>query len=196
MRRGPGPRRQEGMVLLAVLVVLVMTLLAGMSMLSAVQTGNAQAGNFSFRQSALQASDRAVGDAMNEVANRIAGGQGNTAVANRYLATIDTTVDSHGVPTSVDWNAVPCVDDKGVLVNDCAADNGNFRVQYVIERRCSANPVFTDMADIRARCEYEPLATAVSASTVALRYRVLIRVRGPRGTESWFEAMFSGPATT
>ena len=29
-----------------------------------------------------------------------------------------------------------------------------------------------------------------------LRYRVLIRVRGPRGTESWFEAMVSGPAST
>lgn len=194
--RSRGPRRQEGMVLIAVLVVLVLTLLAGMGMMSAVQTGNAQAGNFSFRQGAMQASDRAVTDALNDVANRIGGGQGNTTVNNRYLAVIQSAVDARGVPSAIDWTAVPCVDEKGALVTDCATDSGNFRVQYVVERRCAANPVFTDIADIRAHCEYEPSPTAVSANTISLRYRVLIRVRGPRGTESWFEGMFSGPATT
>lgn len=187
---------QQGMVMIVVLVVLVLTLLAGMSVMNAVQTGNAMAGNFSFRQSAMQASDRALTDALTGVANRVAGGQGNAAVANRYLPVIDPAVNSLGVPSAINWTLVPCVDEKGALVTDCTADTGGFRVQYVVERRCSANPDFADIADIRSRCEYEPRVAAVSASTVALRYRVLIRVRGPRGTESWFEAMVSGPAST
>lgn len=189
-------KRERGMVLIVVLVVLVLTLLAGMSVMNAVQTGNQLAGNFSFRQSALQASDRAISDALAEVANRVSGGQGNTAVTNRYLPVIEAAVDGLGVPSSVDWTQVPCVDEKGALLADCAADNGGYRVQYVVERRCSANPDFADIGDLRARCEYEPSASAASASTIALRYRVLIRVRGPRGTESWFEAMVSGPAST
>lgn len=187
---------QQGMALLLVLVVLAITLLAGMGVLKAVQTGNAMAGNFSFRQVALQASDRAVSDALNEIANRVAGGAGNTAVANRYLAVIDGTTNALGVPASVDWTGVSCSDEKGALLADCALDDGNFRVQYVVERRCSASPDLANIADIRARCEYEPSAASVSAGTTALRYRVLIRVRGPRGTESWFEAVVSGPAST
>jgi len=192
LRRPP----QQGMALLLVLVVLAITLLAGMGVLKAVQTGNALAGNFSFRQVALQASDRAVSDALDEIANRVAGGAGNSAVANRYLAVVDGTVNALGVPASIDWTAVSCADEKGALIADCAQDDGSFRVQYVVERRCAANPDLANIADIRARCEYEPSPASVSAATTALRYRVLIRVRGPRGTESWFEAVVSGPATT
>lgn len=190
-----GRQRQQGMVLLAVLVVLVVTLLAGMGVMRAVQTGNAQAGNLQFRQAGLAASDRALTDAITDVANRVVGGGGNTGEANRYLAAIATPVDTLGVPTTVDWTAVRCNDEKGAVV-DCATDDGGYRVQYVVERRCAANPDLGDVADIRARCEYEPHATAGSPNTIALRYRVLIRVRGPRGTENWFEAMISGPATT
>ena len=60
-------QRQQGMVLLAVLVVLVVTLLAGMGVMRAVQTGNAQAGNLQFRQAGLAASDRALTDAIGDM---------------------------------------------------------------------------------------------------------------------------------
>jgi len=191
-----GRARQQGMVLIVVLVALVVTLLAGLGAMRAVQTGNAMAGNFSFRQVGMAASDRAITDAMTDVANRVIAGGGNTAEANRYYAVIDPAVDAMGVPAAIDWSLVRCNDEKGALVSDCATDNGGYRLQYVVERRCSINPDLTDVADIRARCEYEPQATAGSPDTIAVRYRVLVRVRGPRGTENWFEAMISGPATT
>lgn len=198
-RRTGGPRlpsRQGGMVLLVVLVVLAITFLAGMGVMRAADTGNVIAGNFSFQQGAVQASDRALTDALTVVANRVADGAGNTAVSNQYLPTRDTTVDSLGVPSSVNWTTVPCVDEKGVLIADCAADTGNYRVQYVVERMCNSNPAFADITDIRAKCEYEASDSALTASSIGLRYRVLIRVRGPRGTERWFEAMVTGPAST
>ena len=191
-----GRARQQGMVLIVVLVVLVVTLLAGMAVMRAVQTGNAMSGNLSFRQIGMAAADRAITDAMTDVANRVVAGGGNTGEANRYLAVIDGTVDALGVPGAIDWTKVRCNDEKGALVTNCAVDDGTYRVQYVVERRCAGNPDLADVAEIRSRCEYEPQATAGSPATIALRYRVLIRVRGPRGTENWFEAMISGPATS
>lgn len=183
--RRPGARRgaQRGMVLILVLVVLVLVFLGGMSAMRAADTGNVISGNLSFQQAASQASDRVLTDALTVIANRVAGGAGNTAVSNQYLPVRDATVDALGAPASVNWASVPCVDEKGVLVADCAADAGNYRVQYVIERMCNTSPTFTDITDIRAKCEYEASDTALSASSIALRYRVLIRVRGPRGTE-------------
>jgi len=195
-RAATRPQRERGMVLLVVLVVLALTFLGGMGAMRAADTGNVVAGNLSFQQAAAQASDRVLTDALTVIANRVAGGAGNTAVSNQYLPLRDTTVDALGMPASVTWANVPCVDEKGVLVADCAADTGNYRVQYVVERMCNTNPTFTDITDIRAKCEYEASDTALSASTIGLRYRVLIRVRGPRGTERWFEAMVAGPAST
>lgn len=190
-RRG----QQRGMVLILVLVILAISFLAGLGAMRAADTANVVAGNFSFQQGAAQASDRAVTDALSVIANRVAGGAGNTAVSNQYLAVRDSTVDSLGVPASVNWANVSCTDEKGALIADCAADAGNYRVQYVIERQCNSAPTLTDITDIRARCEYEASDDATSATSISLRYRVLIRVRGPRGTERWFEAVVAGPAS-
>lgn len=195
-RRCRRPAKERGMVLIVVLVVLMLTFLAGIGVMRAADTGNVIAGNFSFQQAAVQASDRAITDALTVVANRVAGGAGNTAVANQYLPLRDMTVNSLGIPASIDWAAVPCVDEKGVLIPNCAAETGNYRVQYIVERMCLSDPTFADITDIRAKCEYEASDSALSALSIGVRYRVLIRVRGPRGTESWFEAVVSGPAST
>lgn len=190
-RRG----EQRGMVMIVVLVVLMLMFLAGMSVMRAADTGNVIAGNFSFQQMAVQASDRAITDALAVVANRAAGDAGNTPVSNQYLAVRETALDSRGIPSSINWANVACIDERGVVIANCAADTGNYRVQYVVERMCRENPTFSNPADIRAKCEYDASDTAVSASSISVRYRVLIRVRGPRATESWFEAMLSGPAS-
>jgi type IV pilus assembly protein PilX len=204
-------RGQRGLVLLVVMVVLGLMFLAGLGVMRAADTGNVISGNFAFQQAAVQASDRAITDALTVVANRATGGNGNTAVANQYLNVRSTTLDSRGIlcgssctstaiatPAQISsvWDTVPCVTERGVLIANCALDAGNYRVQYMVERMCSSNPTFTDINDIRAKCEYEASASALSASSIGVRYRVLIRVRGPRGTESWFEAMLSGPAST
>lgn len=188
-------RRARGMVLLVVLVVLALLLLAGAGAMRAVDTGNVISGNFSFQQAAMQAADRALTDALNTAAAKVASGGGNGDVANRYYATRQSTVDSRGFPQGINWTAVTCVDPAGVAVTNCGTDNGEYRIQYVIERMCSASPDMSDINDIRAKCEYEA-SNAPSAFSIALRYRVIMRVRGPRGTENWFEAMVSGPAST
>ena len=78
--------RQQGMVLLVVLVVLSLMFLAGLGVMRAADTGNVIAGNFSFQQAAMQASDRALTDAVNSLATIVVGGAGNTNINNRYWA--------------------------------------------------------------------------------------------------------------
>ena len=195
-RRGSSQRRQKGMVLLVALIVLALMSIASLSVLRAADTGNVIAGNYSFQQAAVQASDRALTDALNTLAALAVGDTANADVNNRYFATKQSPLDAHGIPTAINWGAVTCVDPSGANVANCATDAGNYRIQYVIERMCSSNPDMSSITDIRAKCEYEASATALSASSISVRYRVLIRVRGPRGTEGWFEAMVSGPAST
>lgn len=191
-----GRRREAGNSLIVVLVVLTLLALAGFGAMRSADTGNVISGNFAFQQAATHASDRAVTDALNNLAAIAAGGGGNGDVANRYSAVRAVALDARGVPTGINWAGVACTDESGALVADCAADAGNFRVQYFIERLCSANPNLADITDIRAKCEYEPSAGATTPTTISLRYRVLIRVRGPRGTEGWYEALLAGPATS
>ncbi len=192
----PYRSQQAGNSLIVVLVVLTLLALASFGAMRSADTGNVISGNFAFQQATTHASDRAVTDALAIVEGIVAGGGGNANVNNRYsaLRTPDVNLDARGIPNNINWDAVDCVDDTGAAVVDCATDAGNFRIQYFIERLCNSTPNMADAADIRAHCEYEPNASANAANTIALRYRVLIRVRGPRGTEGWYEAMLSGPA--
>ncbi|MDP2005436.1 MAG: hypothetical protein Q8K45_07140 [Rubrivivax sp.] len=187
---------QRGMVLIVVLVVLVLLLLAGAGAMRAVDSGNVISGNFAFQQAAMQSADRALTAALDTAAGAVAGGGGNTAVANRYFSVRQSPVDSRGFPTAINWDNVACFDPAGAAITtDCATDTGEYRIQYVIERMCSANPNMADINDIRTKCEYDASVGAVSATSIGVNYRVITRVRGPRGTESWFEAMVSGPAS-
>jgi Tfp pilus assembly protein PilX len=193
-RLGRRRRSQDGMILLVVLMVLGMLLLAGAGVMRAVDTGNVISGNFSFQQSAVQASDRAVRAAMDNLAARVAGGNVNNNASHSYFSTRQTAVDSRGFPSSIDWNSVACFDENGGSVTSCSTENGNYRIQYVTERLCASNPSLGDINDIRAKCEYEASVSALTPTSIAVRYRLIIRVRGPRGTEGWYEAMVSGPA--
>jgi type IV pilus assembly protein PilX len=186
---------QRGAVLFVVLMVLSLLLLAGLGVMRSVDTSNVIAGNYSFQQAAVQASDRAVTDALNGLASIVVAGGGNANVANRYYQLRQNTLDSRGFPTAVNWSNVACANEIGQSISNCDASVGNYRVQYVIERLCSAQPTLSDVASLRANCEYEAAASATTAAAVALRYRILIRVRGPRSTEGWFEAVVSGPAS-
>lgn len=191
----PPRRQQAGNSLIVVLVVLTLLALASFGAMRAADTGNVIAGNFSFQQATTHASDRAVTDAMAILPGIVAGGGGNANVNNRYSALRSTDLNARGIPNGINWGAVDCVDDNGAAIADCDADTGQYRIQYFIERLCNSTPNLADAADIRARCEYEPNAGAGSTTAIAVRYRVLIRVRGPRGTEGWYEVLLSGRAT-
>lgn len=188
--RSNGSTQQHGVVLIVTLIILILMTLATVSVVRSMDTGNVIAGNFAFKQAAMQASDRAITDAMNNLANIIPSGGGNTSQTNRYSNVILTPLDSLGVPTAINWASIPCRDQANNLCNP-AVDNGTYRVQYFIERRCYSQPNLSDNNSIKTNCDYEE-----SGGNIALRYRVIIRVQGPRNTLGMYEVMLSGPVTS
>jgi Tfp pilus assembly protein PilX len=186
-------RRQSGAVLFTTLVVLVLLTIATVSVIRAVDTSAVISGNYAFKQAAMQASDRAITDAMNNLANIVVGGGGNADQANRYSSLRLTPVDTLGVPTAINWSNVACLDEAN---STCSpdTDNGKYRIQYYIERQCDAEPALADSVDIKTHCDYE--ITQATPEQIAIRYRIIIRVQGPRNATGMYEVMVSGPATS
>ena len=193
--------KQRGVVLFVTLVVLILMTLATLSVVRSMDTSNVIAGNFAFKESVTQISDRAITDAMNNlstIATTPAASTGNTSIANRYFALRQTSLDAQGIPTTINWNNVSCTDETGALVTNCNTDTGKYRVQYYIERQCDSAPTLTNPTDIKTKCDYEvriPASAGPPAVTeqIAVRYRIIIRARGPRDATGLYEVMVSGP---
>jgi len=185
-------RRQGGLVLFVTLIVLIAVTLGTIAIVRSMDTSNVISGNFAFKQAAMQASDRAITDALNNLPTIVAAAGGNTNVASRYYSTRQAPIDTLGIPTVVNWASVDCRDEDNNAC-DPAVDNGRYRIQYVIERQCAANPDLADMADIKAKCDYE-VVQATPPEAIAVRYRVIVRVQGPRNATGMYEVMLSGPA--
>lgn len=193
-RRVPAAARSSGAVLIIALVVLALMSLAAASVIRSTDTGTLVAGNLAFRQATMHASDVAVDRAWEELV------QGTYAGKAYYYGTRQTASPDFrtaaAVASSAVWdaNAVPCTDERGMVV-DCAAETGGFRIQYIIERQCETAPDVSDVNSIKARCAVDPLsASATSPGDLGVFFRVLVRARGPRGTVSFYEVMYSGPA--
>jgi Tfp pilus assembly protein PilX len=192
-----GASRQRGLVLMLVLIVLGILALAGAAVMRSVDTGNTIAGNHSFQQSALHASERAVADAMAFLPNRVAAGTSGSNMANRYFATRQTVLDARGFPANINWDNVDCVDERGIAVSGTCGDaDGGYKVQWVAERMCTSNPTAGSVQSVRAVCEHDvDLASSVVSDPrqIPVHYRVIVRVRGPRNTDNWYEAFVVGP---
>jgi len=186
-------RGESGIVLLVILIVLVVLTVGTIAIVRSMDTSNVISGNFAFKQAAMQVSDRGITDAMNNLATITVGSGGNLNQTNRYFSTRQASVDGVGVPTAINWTNVQCRDEKN---NACDPDTdiGKYRVQYYIERQCTANPTLSDLVSIKTNCDYEVRQT--SPEQIAVRYRIIIRVQGPRNAAGMYEAMVSGPASS
>jgi Tfp pilus assembly protein PilX len=184
---------ESGIVLLVILIVLIVLTIGTIAVVRSMDTSNVISGNFAFKQAAMQVSDRGITDAMNNLTTIVAGGGGNTDQANRYFSTRQMTLDGVGVPTSINWANVQCRDEENNTCNP-GTDTGKYRVQYYIERQCASNPMVSDTASIKTNCDYEVRQS--SPEEIAVRYRIIVRVQGPRNAAGMYEVMVSGPATS
>lgn len=176
------PRRQRGITLIIALIALVALTMAGIALVRSVDTGNVIAGNFAFRQTALQATDAGVEAAFAQLPTIIATSL-ESPIANQYYPVMQP-LDANGIPTTVDWGAVPATDISG------------YTVRYVIERLCSGALPITD---IQANCVVDlgqnngskKQGSPVFSSATSVNYRVTVRVEGPRSTLSMAQAILA-----
>lgn len=176
------PRKNRGTVLFIALIALVALTLAGIALVRSVDTGNVIAGNFAFKQAALQATDAGVETAFSALPNIIATSL-DANIPNQYFASIQP-VDATGIPTTVNWNNVPSTTVSG---------NG---VQYVIDRLCNGPLPVTDiqgncLADQPKGSGSKKAGAVVFSSSTSVYYRVTVRVTGARNTVSVSQAMLS-----
>ena len=180
--------KQDGAVLILVLIFLTVFLLGNAAILSATQNTGTVAANASFRSTALALSDTVLASAKNYLLARASNADTtliNTAEPNRYYPVITARSDGEA-KTAFTWSSV----------STTAA--GSYSTQYVIERLCDSAAALP-VSDVMAHCQVEQAASTGSAkvgapvfsNTAQVIYRITIRVSGPKNTEIFTHALVS-----
>ncbi|MGV8934223.1 MAG: pilus assembly PilX family protein [Gallionellaceae bacterium] len=186
--------RQRGSALFIALISLVTMTLAGIALVRSVDTSNLIAGNFAFRQAALQATDAGVELAVTKLgttivttsldANFPAGCTSGSSCS--YYPTLQATDPTTGIPlVAGTWASVPST-----------TINSYYKVQYLIDRLCQAPAPVTN---ISVNCyASNPVSSGTkNAGGVSFTgaqqvyYRVTVRVSGPSNTVSMVQAILS-----
>jgi type IV pilus assembly protein PilX len=204
------PKRQNGVVLLIALIVLVAMTLAGIALVRSVDTGNMVAGNLAFKHGTTLAADAGINAAIAYLVPL--NGTSTTyedQAAFGYYATSQDTLDLTGTSNNpararVDWDNNDC---SGVTASACikpaAADTddatGN-SVKYVIHRLCQStgdsNATSNSCVTYKSTSGTSPKRGELKYGDdkrfeplPAVYYRITARATGPRNTVSFVETM-------
>lgn len=188
-----GTNRQQGVVLLVALIVLVALTLAGVALVRSVDTANLVAGNLSFHQTAVQAGERSTEQALTNWL------QPNSAMGNTTLHNDATGYVAAGIAQSPaagqSWDAYwAAVVAGGVTPSAGGTDAAGNTVQYIVHRLCA-----TTGAPHLANCAREPASTNTGGSQSAgglapignnrVYYRITTRIAGPRRTVAYVQTI-------
>jgi type IV pilus assembly protein PilX len=172
------PRRQQGVTMVVVLVLLSVMLLGGMALARMTEVGTLAAGNAAYREASLQARRSAStppspgGAALTNE---------NSNAGSWYFAT-QQAQDANGVPT-VNFDTA-----TEVVV-------GAYSVRYVVDRVCTgALPVTEPLR----QCLVKQVPQIESATDrekpdppTARQFRITVRVTGPKDTRAWVQALMT-----
>lgn len=189
------PKKQDGIILIIALIMMVAMTLGGLALMRSVHTTTVIAGNLAFQQAATNSADRGLETAISwleatKAANVNALDTDNAALG--YTATKLTTDDaSYNQDWAALWSSVWT--QRGIRsIGDDGAGNS---VQYVIQRMCNQTG-----SSSTAKCATSPLDVTSSGGSKGagvqainvnsqVYYRVTVRVSGPRNTSSFVQAI-------
>lgn len=194
---------QRGIVLFVSLIALVIISIAAIAISRSVSTANLIAGNISFKQSALSATDIGVQAAMNKFNSHASGvlsvdaNTRNDSAADCYRATSFNNDDATPVDMRMDPRGIPNIlldsskfDDS---YGNCKSKHPNTKetIRYVIDRQCSV----AGLADESTCTVYSRSAVGGSegssqtgSENIPL-YRVSVRVDGAHNTTSYSQVI-------
>ena len=162
--------------MVVVLVLLSVLLMGALALARITEVGTLAAGNASYREASMQASEvgmntayRAVQDIVNE----------DISIAGWYWSTTQA-VDSNDIP-SLNFDNAP-----ELLV-------GNYRVRYVVDRLCNTAPVTNTLLQCLVKQIPQTESSKAGGESVdppnARQYRVTVRVTGPKNTQTWTQGL-------
>ena len=204
------PKQQKGVVLIITLIVLVAMTLAAIALVRSVDTGNVVAGNMAFKQGAAHAGDSGTEAAITWLAG-IAGVVASQTddPSNGYYATSQETLDMTGnsgnpARSLVDWDGNNC---NGAVAGGTAAaciqpaalipaNAAGYAARYIIHRLCPSAGLPNNCASTAATIagtssgakDYTSKG-GLSGTAEVEYYRITTRIRGPRNTTSYVEAI-------
>jgi Tfp pilus assembly protein PilX len=188
--------RQRGAVLFIALIVLVAMTLASIALIRSVDTATLGAGNLAFKQSAVQASERALAMASGFVDSSAApqgflvtGSNGNTDNnAHNYRASIQPA-DDFGVPTILASRAA--FDAVYGGTNFFKAATGE-ELRFLVDRLCTQPGAYSD--DYCAMTFRPPPGGDEAARNLVApipQFRVTVRADGPRNTVLFLQTVIT-----
>lgn len=195
------PARQEGLVLVIALIVLVAMTLAAIGMVRSIDTGTLVAGNIGFRESAVATGDSGIEAARAWLlANRTALDSDNPTAG--YYSTRQDNLDLTGNMTQggtdgVNW----CGSDPSQPVSAfCAGalDATGAPVDYIINRLCSIPGSINAPGQSCMFSQTSGLGSTQQAADYSsyglnvknlVYYRITARVDGPKNTVSYVQAV-------
>lgn len=180
LQRHPGPRRQAGVTMLVVLVLLSVMLLGGMALAKLTEVGTLASGNTAYREASIQASEVGLNTVFQRIREDIANEENN--IDGWYWATAQDT-DAKGMP-EVDFEEAPTV------------TVGAYTVAYVAERMCDTTPVTNALRQCLVKQEPDPTASRAAGAEAldppnSRQFRVTIRVTGPKDTRTWVQSLIT-----
>lgn len=189
------PRRQQGVVLMIALIMLVSMTLMGIALVRSVDTTNIIAGNLAFKQSATSSGDLGTEAA---IAWLETNNTGTTLHANIYAQGYAAQRSDPGVGQTWDAFWTGAMVPAGQVVT-LGADGAGNTVSYAIQRLCNAPG---DPVNVGVDCAVPQTAGAGAGSSkgagvIALLfnsqiyYRITSRVVGPRNTVSYVQTVIA-----
>jgi len=197
--QAPPIRRERGIVMVIALITLAIMMIGAVAALRSMNVSLASAGNFGFKRDMANQAERGLRQAMNAMNTTALDLKVNQTSLN-YSASM-LTASPEGIPTVLLADTPTTVGGVGVATNvidlttppaGSTTAPQNVVVYYVLDRMC------------RTTGAMDP-STCLTASSLDLSgdelgglpkptkplYRVTVRVDGPRGAQSYYQATFS-----
>lgn len=188
--------RQQGVVLVITLIMLVAMTLAVIAMVRSVDTSNLIAGNLAFQQSALLAADQGAEAATNVLL---------PSITNSLNCTVNCPLgylswrQPNREPPVITWEAF-WGDVRGNAVTlqlkDAANNLTGYTAYYVIQAMCDQNGQIGCLSpppSASGSCEGNDLGLANQTCTPPKQkyYRITTRVEGPRNSVAYVQTMIA-----
>lgn len=172
-------RGQRGVTMLVVLILLSVMLLGGLALARMSGVGTQVAGNVSFKERALQASEVGINTAYATVS--ASSFPESPSQPGWYFSTA-RTLDANGLPQGADLN-------QGRLITV-----GAYEVRYVVERMCSVENVTDTLQQCLVRqMDMEPECKGTNCPEIdqpgGKQYRITTQVTGPKGTRTVVQSL-------
>jgi type IV pilus assembly protein PilX len=173
-------KREQGSALALVLVVVVVLILGALAAIRSTETASLVAGNSAFKEATQQAADLGINAGFSYA---LALSDPEEAVANKYFP-LRQKEDAYGLPKTIDWDEV----------SETTAQN--YKIQFVVERLCTGTLPVTNtlsqcVTETAPAAGSNKLGAEVYESPPTTVFRVTVRTRGPKNSESYTQALMS-----